>query len=230
MENEQLNQQASNKLFRSFDLFVIVPSITFTLLCLAAAIAARDTIPRAVALITGAVFLSATPLLYLIRRSARKIDFVTKHGVAVILGKMHRPKKEDIEAWTEAAMSFWKDLTYKDEKGCTQSGFVYKTKIFKFVEGQIANSAARTTAFFKDGPIGNFYSVYNRLLNGASWGEDIWIAMKPLEGDPLNWDADYTKGVFRHEISHNILASLAPELPFTNEDNHAVFRQAGLGA
>lgn len=230
MENEQQNKQASNKLYRSFDLFIIIPSSLLTLLCLIAAVATEETIPRVVSLLTAAAFLAVVPLLYIIRKASRSVSFVTKHGVAVVLGKKHRPSKEEIEDWTKSAMQFWSELKYKDTQGRDQEGFVYKGKTFQFKTGQIEERVARTTAFFKDGPIANFYSVYNRLLHGASWGEDIWIAMEFTKEDKTKWDKARSANIFRHELSHNILASLAPELPFTNEDNHAVFRENGLGA
>lgn len=180
-----------------------------------------ELVGKIIAGVVGLVFLLGIPAWYLVRGRARKPDFVTMHGVNVVLGQKHKPSKGEIEAWTGEVINHWCKASW--HRGGSRVSLA-ALQVKKAVDG--------VTVFFLDK---EKIGVMGRWVRGYSMGKDIVIGMKAVTfdskemyKDDLFFDIGYSKRLYRHELSHPIL--LYNGEPWDEARHHAVFKQTNLGA
>lgn len=166
-------------------------------------------IPKIISWVVAAVFLAGIPLWYIARSKLRKADYFTKDGVAVVLGKLNRIAKEDIEKWSYGVRVHWEKAMWF-HKGTGVRGPV--------TPPQISTAFSTLTCFCYDS---QKLTILGRLVRGWCTGKDIGVGYH--EGRPA-----YTQSLYRHEASHAILDQTA--LPWDETVHHQVFKDTELGA
>jgi len=198
----------SRKLFQPLDLLapIGICAGAFTL-CLIAAITASGP-GRWVSAATGAVFLLGIPAWYWIRCKATKIDFITKHNISIVLGKLNNKQgKATIEQWTEELISFWISVSLiRDDRPVVPS------------MAEVTKSISGLTGLFLDQ---ERLGTLGRTVRGYSWGSMFAVGMLPN-------DPGYVKSIFRHEVSHHVLDKCG--WPMNEAAHHVMFQKVGLGA
>lgn len=170
-------------LFRPLDLVTpIGTGVITTGLCIWGALVAKEGPAILVCVITAIVFLLSIPVVYLIRASGLKIDYYTKHNLAVHLGQKNTPSSIEVEAWTEEAFQNLKivcpNLLKLDLSGetCVFKDEEKLTMLDKFARGYRAD--------------GGFVVGYK---------SDLQL--------PSNRRA-YVKSLFQHEVTHVFMDQL----------------------
>jgi hypothetical protein len=214
--------KADRRLFRPFDLVLpILPALLAFGGCVYAAIVAQEPSKIWVSLATGCVFLLAIPGWYWARYAFTEATYVTKHEVYVVWGKINRPKKEDVEDWTEKLIDLWSTESLQKP----EEPVVIKRED---VEEAIKN----IRVFFNDKKIiGRLY----RTIRGIKKE----IAFAGIAIDSIRLIVSYwpdvpqhgVPGIYRHELSHPIL-SLNGYSPGDNygDNHHKIFHRVGLSA
>jgi len=181
-------------------------------------------VAKIISWIVCAVFLAGIPLWYVVRGRARKPDFVTAHGVQVVLGNKHQPTKAMVEEWTESLINHWITCQWNRSNSTVTLSI-----------NNVKRVLIGITAFFVDK---EKLSAWGRFVRGYSQGKDIVIGMKarnfddPDEGFEYSkgfyFDMGYTKVLYRHEASHPVLGYNGE--PWDEKRHHAIFKTTGLGA
>lgn len=166
-------------------------------------------VPKIISWVVAAMFLAGIPLWYLVRSRVRKADYFTDDGVAMVLGKLNRPAKEDVEAWSKRVREHW--LEKKWSYGEPPVTGPVKT-------GQIDLAFRTLTCFCFDK---DKLTIWNRLVRGWCTGKDIGIGYQA--GKP-----EYTESLYVHESSHSVLDQTS--LPWNETVHHQLFKDTGLGA
>jgi hypothetical protein len=163
---------------------------------------------RIVLSLTAAVFAAGIPLWYWFRAIKRKFHYVTKHGIYVVMGKVNKPSKLEVEEWTDEVVEFWTDLEF--ESGA-------KKGPRKLSKEEVENALQGLTIFFHDKEA---LSVLGRLVRGYSWGREIAIGYRP--------DKPYIRSLVRHEESHPVLGENGEG--WDEAYHHQTFTAVKLGA
>lgn len=214
--------KADRRLFRPIDLvFPILPSVVSMGLCVYASFLSEGP-GRWISIATGIAFLSLGTLGYYWARYAyTHADYITEHGVYVVLGKINRPSKQEVENYTNKCIDFWttKSLQKQDDPVVIEREkvleaiknvrcFFYDKKIVGWAYKMIRGIQTKI----------KFAGVaYNNVQIVVSYWPDV-----PQHGVP---------GIFRHEMSHVILGLNGyPAGENFGDGHHRIFSRVGLGA
>lgn len=172
--------------------------LPFLLICLASAglcgwgaVAADGTAPKVVSAVTGLLFLGGLLTFYLMRWAfIRKVQYITSHGIKVILGERNRPTQDQVEAWTvETVKAILQHENWKEE--------------------DVAATLKKLWCTFSDE-----HKIELRWLSGGKWvtryvrgySQEAYFTV----GATADWQDtasawDYVHKLYRHELAHPIL-------------------------
>jgi len=205
---------AKRKLFNAFDIVLWVLGTAILGLCIFAAIKAGPVPAKVVSVATGVVlFLGLGPVVYWIKAARKKADYVTKHGVRVLVGAKNSPSKEAVEMWTSQAMAHWHT---KRKWGTEQDArsFTYRDSPYNPSIEDLLAAVFDATAIFHDE---EKLSVLGRYVRGYSFGNDVAVGYRA--------DLGYVETLFKHELSHVILFQAG--VPLDEVVHHEIFTKTG---
>jgi len=175
-------------------------------LCVLGFLKAQDTAARFVCSTTGFFFLLGIPAWYFVRSVKRKYHLQLR-GAYLVFGKLNHPGHADVEQWIDGLEEHWYRVTWA-------SGGKSK----RAPDGAVSKALDGLTVFFLDE---EKLSIMGRLVRGYAWGRDCVLGYRSK-------DPRYTESLFRHEVSHQILAQSGES--WNEKRHHAIFQITQLGA
>jgi len=94
-------------MFSILDLIPIGIVLIIFSLCIFASFKAKGLPPKIISIVTGLVFLSAIPLLYLMRYNSLRSDYTTTFGMSVKVGKKNVCQQSLVDTWEQEITDFW---------------------------------------------------------------------------------------------------------------------------
>jgi len=132
-------------------------------------------------------------------------EYITDHGMYVLVENVNRPSKSTVENWTNEAFMFWWKLYPK--LGRCMINRIYIVNAHFWDQNYIPYEGT---------------AVGNGKVAGLSYGNNIDISYSYTLEDPYL----KVRGVFIHELSHQLLTCYKNRLP--PEDDHSLMKRTGM--
>lgn len=161
-------------------------------------------IVKLISLLSGMIFFTIGFLFYLLRwQYIKNVSYVTNHGLVVFVGRKNNPSQNDVEIWTHNTITLLaKEFNISFEQILKN---VVKGIHVKFSDYLVVSMTERTS----------LGEVIVNYVKGFSTRNYIEVG-SPNPSDCKN-KAQYISSLFRHELSHPILAYLDPIYNNINE-------------